>query len=344
MKLPRYALIAMSLLGLASFTATAFATVNVTAPASGSTVSASTTFVATSNTSCYLGVASMGVYIDNHLTFVSQGNTLNAAVTIPAGTHNTVVQEWDFCGGSTYTPVNNLTVGAAAAAPSNGPGIPSNAISSGDMNASGSWVWAHDNGTPGTSTGYSSFPASGKSSDNSARSMSVYYANHGGEIYHVDFGHDTSASNFIYDTNIYITDPSQVANIEMDVNQVISNGATMILGTQCSIYSGTWEFVTVRNNSPHWNPSNLACNPQTWSANTWHHVQIASHRDNSGYVTYDWVNLDGHVGYFSGAGGSDAMQLGWAIGALVLNFQLDGASQYSGSMNVFTDNLQIYRW
>ena len=343
MRLPRISLLAASLLSLAISAATASADVTVSSPASNSAVSSPTAYSATSTTNCSLGVASMGVYVDNHLTFVSQGSTLNTSITLPTGTHNTVVQEWDYCGGSTYTPVNNLTVGAPAAT-NNPPGIPANAISSGDMDASNSWVWAHDNGTPGTSIGYSSYPVSGVSTDNAARSMSVSYAHHGGEIYHVDFGNDTNASNFIYDTNIYITDPSQIANIEMDINQVISNGSTVILGTQCSIYSGTWEFVTAKGLTPHWNPSNLPCNPQAWSANTWHHVQIASHRTSGGNVSYDWVNLDGQVSYFSGAGGNAAMPLGWALGALVLNFQLDGASQYSGSMHVFTDQLNIYRW
>ncbi len=335
--------LALSALALSGLAVPMFASVVVTSPASGTTVGSPASFAATASTStCSQGVAAMGVYIDNQLTFVSNGSTLNTAVTIPTGTHNTVVEEWDFCGGATFTPVNNLTVLAAAAATA--PGIPANAISSGDLDASSDWQWAHDYGTPGTSIGYASYPVSGMSSDNVARSMSVSYAHRGGEIYHVTFGTDSAATHFVYDTNIYVVDPSQVANIEMDVNQVIGNGSTVILGTQCSIYSGTWEVVTVKGLSPHWNPSNLPCNPQTWSANTWHHVQIASHRDSSGNVTYDWVSLDGQVSYFSGAGGNAAMPLGWAAGALVLNFQLDGASTSSGTMHVYTDNLQIYRW
>jgi hypothetical protein len=43
--------------------------------------------------------------------------------------------------------------------------IPSSAISSGDLAGSGRWEWNHDKGTPGTSTGYSSYPVSNPSVD-----------------------------------------------------------------------------------------------------------------------------------------------------------------------------------
>ncbi len=320
----------------------AFATVSVSSPGSGATVSSPATFVATATTSCSSGVASMGVYVDNALTTVVNGSSINTAVAMSAGTHNTVVEEWDRCGGATFTPINNLTVGGASRATT--PGIPSYAVSSAYLNQSGGWAWSHDGGTGGGSTGYSSYPVGNPSMDGQARQFYVAYGNRGGEIYHVNFGTDENATHFVYDTYVYMADPGQVANIELDMNQVASNGATIIYGTQCSSYSGTWEFVTVSGGSPHWHPSNLSCSPQSWSAYTWHHVQIASHRDNSGNVTYDWVALDGDTRNFSGAYGYDQLFLGWGRGALVVNFQLDGAYWGSGSMNAYIDKMTIHRW
>ena len=81
-----------------------------------------------------------------------------------------------------------------------------------------------------------------------------------------------------------------------------------------------------------------------WSANTWHHIQIASHRDSSGNATYDWVGVDGKYTDFQNATGADALSLGWAKGDLLINFQIDGASKSSGSNTIYTDKLIVYRW
>jgi hypothetical protein len=169
------------------------------------------------------------------------------------------------------------------------------------------------------------------------------YARHGGERWHVSFAKDASATHFIYDTYVYIVDPAQVGNIELDMNQVMSNGATVIYGTQCSSYSKTWEFTTVSGGA-HWHSSNIPCNPKNWAAKTWHHIQIASHRNSSGDVTYDWVNVDGTHSVFKNATGYSAEKLGWAHGDLLINFQLDGAYSGSGSITAYIHKMTIFRW
>ncbi len=324
------------------FALPAFAGVTVTAPYAGQSVTSPAKFVASSTTSCNKGVASMGIYVDNKLSYTVAGDAINWSLPIAAGTHNTVVEEWDKCGGASFTAVNGLKVSGATAQVSGL--IPSNAISSGNLTGSSRWAWNHDAGTPGSATGYSSYAVSKPSLDGAAREFSVSYAKKGGEIYHMSFANDASSTHFIYDTYIDSVWPAETANIEMDMNQVMSNGKTVIFGVQCSSYSGTWEFVTVSGNAPHWHPSNLGCNPKSWSANAWHHVQIASHRDSYGDVTYDWVSLDGKTEYFVGAHGAAALSLGWAHGDLLLNFQLDGASSGSAQMKEYIDKLTIYRW
>jgi hypothetical protein len=126
------------------------------------------------------------------------------------------------------------------------------------------------------------------------------------------------------------------------MNHVMADGRTVILGTQCAAGSGTFEYTLV-SNSTHWHASNIPCNPKKWSANTWHHVQIASHHDSSGNVTYDWVNIDGTSTNFENATGPSAESLGWAMGDLLLNFQLDGAGA-DGSMTAYIDEMTIHRW
>ncbi len=88
--------------------------VTVASPANGSTVSSPATYIATATApSCAKGVASMGVYVDNKLSYIVNAATLNAPISLTNGPHDTVVQEWDYCGNST-TQTINVTVKAAA--------------------------------------------------------------------------------------------------------------------------------------------------------------------------------------------------------------------------------------
>lgn len=241
--------------------------------------------------------------------------------------------------GDSGTATASTTVTVASSSP-----IPPNAISSGNLTGSSRWAWNHDKGTSGTSTGTSVYPVTGLGLDNAARSFTASYSQHGGEIYHLSFGHDTSVSHFIYDVHVRLVDPSQVANVEMDMNQVMADGRTVILATQCSNYSKTWEYTTIVNGKSGWRSSNLPCTPMSWGANVWHHIQIATHRDSNGIVTYDWVRFDEVLGTFKNAVGNSARALNWAAGDLLINFQLDGASSNSGTMKAFIDGMTVYRW
>jgi len=87
--------------------------VNVTSPAAGSTVTSPVKYVATATTAtCAGGVASMGIYDNGTLIYTVSGASLNTQVTMANGSHHTVVEEWDYCGGAAYTTVN-INVGTA---------------------------------------------------------------------------------------------------------------------------------------------------------------------------------------------------------------------------------------
>jgi hypothetical protein len=119
------------LLSFSLLSASTWASVSVSSPANNATVGSSVQFAATSSSStCSKGVASMGIYVDNELVYVVDGNELNTTRSLSTGKHNTVVQEWDYCGGSTYTalpitvsaqtgiyissPANNSTISSPA--------------------------------------------------------------------------------------------------------------------------------------------------------------------------------------------------------------------------------------
>jgi len=63
-------------------------------------------YVATATTNCPQGVASMGIYTaPNKLAYVGNGSSLNTSLSLSPGTYNTVVEEWDKCGGASSTPI-----------------------------------------------------------------------------------------------------------------------------------------------------------------------------------------------------------------------------------------------
>lgn len=41
-------------------------------------------------------------------------------------------------------------------------------------------------------------------------------------------------------------------NLELDINQVMANGETVIIGTQCSGVTGTWESAYTSGKYDHW--------------------------------------------------------------------------------------------
>ncbi len=92
----------------------AFATVTVSSPANGAQVTSPVNYVASSSSTCAKGVASMGIYINNKLTYVTYTTTLNTSLPFSPGSYNTVVEEWDNCGGATYTPIAITVVAGQA--------------------------------------------------------------------------------------------------------------------------------------------------------------------------------------------------------------------------------------
>ena len=92
----------------------ALATVSVSAPANGSSVATTVQYVASATTSCAAGVSAIGIYsAPGDLAYTTPGNHLNTELFFNPGTYNTVVQEWDNCGGSSTTPVTIHVSGAA---------------------------------------------------------------------------------------------------------------------------------------------------------------------------------------------------------------------------------------
>lgn len=231
-------------------------------------------------------------------------------------------------------------------ATSKGPSIPSNAIKVTSVQLLPDWQIKHDPGTPGTSTGVMTEVAD-PSLSGLAQRFDTSFTDGGGELYSLAYANDSAPMNFVYDGEVYIEEGSKVGNLELDNNQVIPNGDTVIYAFQCAGDTNTWDY-TSNAGTPSapvakWIQSKAPCNPANWTPNTWHHVQISYSRDDVGNVTYHSVWLDGIESQINETVNSD-FSLGWAAGVLLTNFQVDGQPGTSGSSTLYLDNLTIYRW
>jgi hypothetical protein len=337
--------------------------VTVGNPVSGTHV-ASPVWIRAHNIGCE-GVppSAFGYSIDDSSTFVRGETPYDIDVTgqvVAAGTHTIHFKSWTARGACPV--INTQIIVAAASSPSSAPSaygvhvvrfvgsllpnlavsIPANAVSSGDVDGKGPWGQGHDGGTPGSSRGSTVYPATTPLYDD-AREFYMTYTDRGGERWNLSLPSSTSATHFVLDTYVFFPTPSEVLNLEMDINQVMSNGETVIFGTQCSGVTGTWEAAYTAGKRDHWWSSNIKCNPAQWAANTWHHVQVGMHRDSSGAVTHDWVNLDG-AQYVWGYTRESAQFLGWARGVVDVQYQIEGSSKKSGAVTSYVHKMTIYRW
>jgi hypothetical protein len=312
----------------------------VSSPASGATVSSPFTVTASAKTCGSASAASMGYSIDDGAAVI-EPTSFSASVTASAGSHTLHVKCWG--AGAAEQVLLPITVGATT---SSGPVIPDNALSDTEIQLMPNWRTKKDPATNGTAGGVMSIVSDPVVSGGQSAEFKTSYSAYGGVLYSVTYGKDSGPSNFVYDAEVWIAAGSTIGNLEMDNNQVISNGDTVIYAFQCAGTSNTWDYSenagTRANPVVKWVRSNQPCNPANWTKNAWHHVQIQTSRDDVGNVTYHSVWLDG-VEYPINQTVMSAFSLGWASADLIANFQVDGTSS-SGASTLYLDDFTMYRW
>ncbi len=319
----------------------ALAGVTVDSPGNNTTVPSPFTLSASASTCSSQNVVSMGYSFDSSSdTTVFDSQSINTSVSGSSGTHTLHVKAWGDDGSSCVTDVT-ITIEASATAI-----IPSSADTVSSIQALSGWQMEHDTGTPGSSSGYMTLVTS-PTLYGSSREFVTDFTDSAGERYSLSFSDNSTAENFFYDVWVYLTSSaSNLANLEFDVNQVMSDGQTELMGVQCSGYSSTWQYTanegSAESPQPQWvTKSGAYCNPRTWSQYTWHHVQASISRDSAGWVTYNSIWLDGYefpinVTVYGGA------NLGWAP-IINTQFQVDGYGS-SGHVTAYLDELQISMW
>jgi hypothetical protein len=288
-------------------------------------------------------IVAFGFSIDNSSsTTIVAGASLNAPASSSLGAHTLHVKSWGNQGAGCVTNV------AINVVPSPVSQLPSTAIAVQSIQTLTAWEAAIDTATGATTStdGATSLSAS-PSLSGTSRQFATSSTDYGGERYDVQFGADTSATNFLYDGWFFLnSSAANIANLELDLNQVMANGQTVIFGFQCDGWTGTWDY-TANAGTPAvfvdvWLHSLAPCNVQNWAQNTWHHVQITYSRDSNGNATYHSVWLD-NVEQDLNITVPDAFALGWGS-TLLTNFQVDGNTLGDSSSTVYLDKLTVYRW
>lgn len=332
--------------------APAMAAVTISSPTNGETVGSPFRLSASASWCSGQWIAAIGYSIDSSTSTTTwKNNAIDVDVSPGLGWHTVHVKSWGYQGSVCVTDVSVDVTGTSSqttnvvSSSGSSPYIPSNAISVSALQTLSNWKDVNDTGTGGGYSWGSMYMVGSPSQSGPTRKFVTKFSNSGGERYYVTFGDDSSSTNFVYDGWLYLDNSAgAIANIEMDMNQVMPNGQTVIFGFQCDGYTSTWDYTanagTPTSPKDVWVHSNEYCNPRGWSRYAWHHVQVSYSRDNYGNVTYHSVWLDGLQEPIN-ATVKSAFALGWGK-VLLTNFQVDGLG--SNTATVYLDNLKVYRW
>lgn len=321
--------------------------VSVSSPANNSTVGSPVNFKASASTSCSKGVSSIGIYTaPGVLAYVVNGSSLNYNLSLNAGKYNTVVQEWDGCGGSSSTPVT-ITVSGGS-----GGGGGGNAFS--NVQHSGGWTDAGQRAPTFVNCSPSpcdnivfSMTQNIKSPSLSGEATQMYLAgsqgygdgfwnNHligdGSSQGMLDPNHTLvpTLHNFTYDVYFWGDDLDLSQAVEFDINQFFDNMG-FIWGHECRIAGGN-EWDVWDNVNAQWVPTGIACHP---NSNAWNHVTIQVQRTSDNQLLFQSITLNGVTGYVNQYY-SPGSAVGWY--GVTVNYQEDGNSSQS-AYSVYLDQL-----
>jgi hypothetical protein len=319
----------------------ALADVTVSFPQPGAELMSPFTLQASALTCQSQPLSSIAYSIDSSRDTLVKANSISVQISAGAGAHTLRVKAWGNQGAKCFETIPITVLDAL-------PTMPANVATNASIQSMTNWVGEHDPATNGSSTGVTSLLTGATQVNGPRRQFSFQYVNNGGHRFHVSFPGNASATHFVYDTYVMIhsdcgtTNCGNLANIEMDMNQVLSNGDVIIYGVQCDGWSRTWDYTVGGSLGSAWRHADVACDPHQWTRDVWHHVQLAYSRDESGNVTYESVSLDGDTTPLTGATGWSRFTLNWGP-VLLTNFQLDGQGA-SGAQTLEIANTTVYAW
>jgi len=314
----------------------------VTSPTNNSRVGSPTKYVATaSTTTCSKGVASMGIYVNNVLQYVVNGASLNTNLNLSAGTYNTVVEEWDHCGGAAYTPVTITVQGgnvlsklqASSGWKSWGELPPNYAICSGPCPGV-TWSMTQGIKSPAMSGSSTRFNIGGTTPYSDVL-WSIPLIGQGSTQGLPDSGHTLlpTLHNFTYDAYFYPTNLGATQVLEFDISMYF-NGLGLIWGNQCRVAGGN-EWDIWDNVNSRWVPTGVTCNPVK---NVWNHVTIQAQRESDNSLLFQSITLNGVTSNINQRYAPGTAPSGWW--GITVNYQMDGNIKQTAN-TTYLDNFSF---
>jgi hypothetical protein len=332
-----------------TFTAKASSGVSVSAPANNTTVTSPVTFDATaSSSSCAAGVSAMGIYTaPGQLAYTVSGSGLNTSLALSPGTYQTVVEEWDKCGGAATTPITITVSGSTGGEKSF-----SNLQRADQWGQYGQRAPTFvdcspspcDNISFSMNQGVSSPALSGNSTKFDLGQGDPY----GDALFNNHLIGDQSSQglpdtdktliptlhNFVYDVYFYGSNLNASQAVEFDINQ-FTNGLSFIWGHECRVTGGN-EWDIWDNQSGHWVATGVPCYPKS---NDWNHLTIQVQRTSNNQLLYQSITLNGQQ-YNLNATYAPTSTSWYGV---TVNYQMDGNSSQT-PYNVYLDNLTFKYW
>ncbi len=326
------------------------AQVMVSAPHSNATVSPLVQYVASASSSCPKGVAAMGIYTaPGVLAYATQGDRLNTLLTLSPGVYNTVVEEWDNCGGASVAPIV-INVG----------GAPNGGVFSDLQKQPSGW------------TGYALLPplydicnscASSGPQTTWAMTQNIASPSLSGHATRMDIGGQTIYSdmlwnnhligdfssqglpdsnraivpnlhNFVYDVYFYASDLNSPQALEFDINQFVG-GNSYIWGHECRI-GGGHEWDIWDNPGQTWIPTGIACNPVP---SAWNHLILQVQRTSDNQLLFQSITLNGVTSILNHY--ESPTPTTWY--GVTINYQQDGNFAQT-PYSIWLDNLKFAYW
>jgi len=319
--------------------------VHVTSPTNNSTVGTSVNFAATATTTCSKGVTAMGIYTaPNQLAYKTNGASLNTTLTLSPGKYNTVVEEWDGCGGAASTPVTITVAGSGNTF--------YNLHSETGWNSYAQQPPTYQDCTWCTPAGPGTTWATYRGIKSPSLSGNATQYNIGGDMDYSDVlwnNHligdfstqgmpDTnhtivpSLHSFTYDVYFWGNNLNASQALEFDINQFF-NGMGFTWGHECRVGGGN-EWDIWDNVHAHWTPTGIPCYP---NENAWNHLTIQVQRTSNNQLLYQSITLNGQTHTLNWTYAPFSAS-GWY--GVTVNYQMDGNSKQS-SYSVYLDKLNF---
>lgn len=317
--------------------------VSVTSPANNSHVSSPVHYVATAITPCAKGVAATGIYVDDKLMYTVGGASLNTNLTLSSGTYNSVVEEWDYCGGAAYTPITFTVEGKVLSNLQASPGwkswgelAPSYDICPAPCPGVN---WSMTQGIKSPSlTGESTKFSIGGTTPYADVLSSVPLIGQGSTQGLPDTNHTLlpTLHNFTYDAYFYPTNLAVTQVLEFDISMYF-DGLGLIWGNQCRIAGGN-EWDIWDNVSAQWVPTGVGCHPVN---NAWNHVTIQGQRESDNWLLFQSITLNGVTSKINQYYAPGSAPAGWW--GITVNYQLDGNFD-EAAYSTYLDNFSFIYW